>query len=332
MPEKRLSLEHAQELVAGILVANGASDANARVVARALILAEADGLKGHGLSRVPSYAEQARVGKVDGVAIPECAQIAPAVLMVDAKLGFAYPALDLATAELIPLAREHGVAVAGVRRSHHCGAMGLVVEKLADAGLIALMFANTPAAIAPWGGRRALFGTNPIACAFPRRGREPVVVDLSISTVARGAVLAAKQQGERIPAGWALDAAGQPTTDPEAALGGTMAPMGGAKGAALALMAEALAAGLTGSNYAFQASSFLDAEGPPPNVGQVLIAFAPARFGGADALDHFGVLFDAVSNEEGARLPGDRRRALRAKARAQGLVIPPSLFKQACGR
>ncbi|HUZ66025.1 MAG TPA: Ldh family oxidoreductase [Beijerinckiaceae bacterium] len=328
MPESRLSLEQAKAVVVRILVANRTSEANARSVARALVLAEADGLKGHGLSRVATYAEQARVGKVDGAATPVSARVAPSVLNVDAKFGFAYPALDLAVTELISLTPVQGVAAAAVQHSHHCGAMGLVVEKLAEAGLVALMFSNTPAAIAPWGGRRALFGTNPIACAFPQRGLPPVVIDLSISKVARGNILAAKQRGERIPADWAFDRVGQPTTDPDAALGGTMAPMGAAKGSALALMVETLAAGLTGSNYAFQASSFLDAEGAPPNVGQLLIAFAPECFGGQGAVDHIGVLFGAVSAEEGARLPGARRLALRARAQVEGIIVPPSMLAE----
>ena len=123
------------------------------------------------------------------------------------------------------------------------------------------MVANTPAAIAPWGGRRALFGTNPIACSFPRAGLPPVVIDLSLSKVARGQVLAAKTRGEPIPLGWAVDADGNPTTDPDAALAGTMLPMGDAKGTALALMVEALAAGLTGATFAGEASSFLDEAG-----------------------------------------------------------------------
>ena len=146
---------------------------------------------------------------------------------------------------------------------------------------MALLFANTPAAMAPWGGAQALLGTNPIAFACPLPGREPIVVDLSLSKVARGNILAAKQRGERIPEGWALDEAGQPTTDPDAALRGTMLPLGDAKGTALALMVELLAAGLTGATYAAEASSFLDAKGPPPGTGQLIVAFDPAALGGA---------------------------------------------------
>jgi (2R)-3-sulfolactate dehydrogenase (NADP+) len=186
------------------------------------------------------------------------------------------------------MARAAGIACAGITRSHHCGAAGHPVERLAQAGLVAMMFANTPGAIAPWGGAKAVFGTNPIAFACPLPGAAPIVVDLSLSKVARGNILAARQKGERIPAGWALDAAGAPTTDAEAALAGTMLPLGDAKGTALVLMVELLAAGLTGANFAADASSFLDDRGPPPGTGQLIVAFNPAAFGG-------GVFISAAS-------------------------------------
>jgi (2R)-3-sulfolactate dehydrogenase (NADP+) len=200
-----------------------------------------------------------------------------------------------------------------------------VVEQLAEAGLVAFMVANTPAAIAPWGGRRALFGTNPIACAFPRTSGAPVVVDLSLSKVARGQIVAAKARGEPIPEGWAVDAHGRATTDPDAALAGTMLPMGDAKGTALALMVEALAAGLTGAQYAFQASSFLDADGGPPATGQLLLAMQPGRLSGG-SLDHLEELFAAVEADDGARLAGARRLALRARATAEGIEVPDAIL------
>jgi (2R)-3-sulfolactate dehydrogenase (NADP+) len=224
------------------------------------------------------------------------------------------------------MARAAGIAGAAIRRSHHCGAAGHPVERLAEQGLVAVMFANTPAAIAPWGGSIPVFGTNPIAFACPLPGRAPAVIDLALSKVARGNILAAKQKDERIPQGWALDAAGQPTTDPDAALAGTMLPVGDAKGTALALMVELLAAGLTGANFAAEASSFLDAEGPPPGTGQLIIAFDPAAFGGSVA--RFGVLVASVESQPGARLPGTRRLAARRKAARDGLPVSDALWRE----
>src|SRR5690606_24030230 len=149
-------------------------EANARSVAAALAQAEVDGQKGHGLSRVPSYAAQARAGKVDGHAVPEVRQPRPGSLLIDARHGFAYPALDSAIARLPELAQSCGIAAAGITRSHHFGVAGRTVERLADWGLVALVFGNTPHAMAAWGGRRPIFGTNPIAFAAPQRSNPPV--------------------------------------------------------------------------------------------------------------------------------------------------------------
>jgi (2R)-3-sulfolactate dehydrogenase (NADP+) len=320
-----LTLTEAENLVAAALARCRTSGRNAASVARALVAAEADGLKGHGLSRVPSYAAQAKVGKVDGFAEPVLTRARPGLLAVDAAHGFAYPAIGAALVALPDVVRGSGIAAAAIRRSHHCGAAGHPVERLADQGLVAVMFANTPAAMAPWGGSRAVFGTNPIAFACPLPDRPPLVIDLSLSTAARGNILAAKQKGERIPEGWALDREGRPTTDPAAALQGTMVPLGGAKGTALALMVEFLAAGLTGATFAAEASSFLDAEGPPPGTGQLLIAFDPVAFGGPEAPGRFAALAAMIEGQPGARLPGTRRLAAREKAEVEGLSVSDTL-------
>jgi (2R)-3-sulfolactate dehydrogenase (NADP+) len=309
------------------LVRARTSEANAKSVARALVLAEADGLKGHGLSRAPMYAKQAKSGKVDGHATPSLTRRKPALIAVDAANGFAYPAIELAETTLPEIARSEGIAAASIHRSHHCGAAGHPVERLADAGLVAIMFVNTPSGIAPWGGSKAVFGTNPVAFACPLPGRAPLVIDLSLSKVARGNIMTAKQRGEKIPEGWALDAQGRPTTDPDAALAGTMVPMGDAKGTALALMVELLAAGLTGANFAAEASSFLDAEGPPPGTGQLIVAIDPAAFGG-NAVARFGVLAQSIEEQQGARLPGMRRLALRKKAQTEGIAVSDALMRE----
>jgi (2R)-3-sulfolactate dehydrogenase (NADP+) len=322
-----LTLAGAEELVIRTLTRCRTSEANARSVARALVAAEADGLKGHGLSRLPSYAAQAKVGKVDGTAEPVVTLPRPGIVAVDAAHGFAYPALGAAEQALPEVARRQGIAAAPIRRSHHCGVAGHPVERLAEHGLVALLFANTPAAIAPWGGRKALFGTNPFAFACPLPEAPPIVVDLSLSKVARGNILAAKQRGDPIPVGWALDETGEPTNDPEAALAGTMLPLGDAKGTALALMVELLAAGLTGANYAADASSFLDDKGGPPGTGQLLLALDPQAFG-ADALARFAALALAIEEQPGARLPGRRRLELRRKAEAEGLAVADALLKE----
>jgi (2R)-3-sulfolactate dehydrogenase (NADP+) len=322
-----LTLVQAEGLVVRTLTRCRTSIDNARSVARALIAAEADGLKGHGLSRAPMYAAQAKVRKVDGTFKPLATYPRPGLIAIDAGYGFAFPAIELAETELLSAARTQGLAAAAIRKSSHCGAAGHPVERLAEDGLVALMFVNTPGAMAPWGGSKALFGTNPVAFACPLPGRPPLVIDLSLSKVARGNVMTAKQRGKNIPEGWALDEMGQPTTDPDAALRGTMVPMGDAKGTALALMVELLAAGLTGANFAAEASSYLDAEGPPSGTGQLILAFDPAAFGG-DAPTRFGLLAQAIEAQPGARLPGMRRLKAREKAKAEGLTISDALVTE----
>ncbi|MBN9061279.1 MAG: sulfolactate dehydrogenase [Rhizobiales bacterium 65-9] len=319
------SLQEAGAWAAAAFERHGASGDNARSVARALVAAEADGLKGHGLSRMPTYLAMLRNGKVDGRARPVATRPKPGVLAVDAAFGFAYPAIDLALSQLPDIARAQGIVAAPVVRSNHCGAAGLPCEALARRGLVALLFANTPGAIAPWGGDRPVFGTNPIAFAAPLANRDPVVIDLAVSKVARGPIVAARQKGETIPEGWALDSAGRPTTDPAAALAGTMVPLGDAKGAALALMVEVLAGCLVGANLAFEASSFIDGDGPPPATGQLILAIDPASFGHDRFAERIGALAAAIEAQAGARLPGARRLALRRKAEREGLAIPPEI-------
>lgn len=323
-----LPIDEAMRRVVGVLEACGASAANAASVARALIGAELAGQGGHGLRRLPAYAAQARSGKVDGKAVPRVMLTRPGAVHIDAMHGFAYPALDLAIKELSVIAPAQGIAIGGIMRSHHAGAAGLVVERLADIGLVGLMFTNSPAAMAPWGGSRALFGTNPIAFACPVQGDAPIVVDLSLSKVARGRIMAASQNGQAIPEGWAFDRDGQTTTDATAALAGTMAPVGDAKGTALAMMVELLCAGLTGANYASEQTSFFDAEGAPPGTGQTVIAIDPNAFGQINAIARFGELAAAVGETAGARVPGRRRRDVRSRYERDGIPIDPALLAE----
>ena len=321
-----VSREEAVELIVDALLASNVSEVNATSVAKALVAAEVDGQRGHGFSRVVAYAAQARSGKVDGHAEPEVTWTAPAFLSVDAKNGFAFPAIDRAIEELAVLAPDTGIAAAAITRSHHCGQLSAHVERLAECGCLALMVSNTPKAMAPWGGIAPLFGTNPIAFAAPRENGLPLVIDLSLSKVARGKVMAAKQRGEPIPEGWALDASGNPTTDPKEALQGSMIPAGDAKGAALALIVEILAGSLTGARYSHEASSFFDAEGEPPGVGHLIIAIHAGKVAGATFPGRLDVLLSAICEQEGARLPGERRLKQRAMCDKDGVTVPPHLL------
>lgn len=316
----RLSLGEARELIGRALRASGVSAAAAESVAAALVAAEAEGQVGHGFSRLEDYAAQVRSGKVNPDADVTVEAVLPAALLVDADHGFAYPAMDRAIAEGAKVAERLGTASMAITRSHHCGALSVQVEKLARHGLVGMMFANAPAAIAPWGAKTPVFGTNPIAFAAPRSSGTPLVIDLSLSRVARGKVMHAKKSGTTIPDNWALDVEGNPTTDPEAALKGSMLPIGEAKGTALALMVEILSAVMTGAVLSTGASSFFDADGPPPGVGQFMIAMKPQS---ADAFtSRIETLLSNITALDGARLPGARRIEAIAKAEREGIAVP----------
>lgn len=322
----RLTLEELHELTARALVAAGTLRETANVVADALVAAEADGQPGHGISRLASYADQVRSGKVDGRVRPSATRPARAAVAVDARCGFAYPAIAMGAELGAEVAAECGIAALVIGNSHHSGMAGYHVEGLARRGLVTLAFSNSPAAIAPQGGGRPLFGTNPIAFACPRAGSDPLVIDLSLSKVARGKVMVAAKAGEAIPEGWAVDPDGHPTTDARAALAGAMLPIGDAKGAALAMMVEILATCLSGANFGFEASSFFDAEGPAPRVGQFFILLSPDAVGAPGFADRVEALCAAVLAQDGTRLPGDRRYEARRRAEREGVVLPDALF------
>lgn len=326
-PTRTLPLAEAEALIARALRAADAGPAAAASTARALTRAEADGHGGHGLSRVPSYAAQSLSGKVDGHAVPTIARIAPAALRVDAGHGFAFPAFDLLLPDLAALAAEAGIAVGTIIRSHHFGVAGAHAEALANMGRVALVFGNAPKAMAPWGSTTSLLGTNPIAFAAPMPSGPPLVIDLATSAVARGKILAARESGAAsIPEGWALGPDGRPTTDPATALAGTVAPAGGAKGAALALMVEVLSACLAGGSLGAEASSLFDDKGPAPDLAQTVIAMDPGTLSGGVFAARMTALAAAYAAAEGARLPGLRRLDNRARAEAEGVTVPASLL------
>ncbi len=325
----KLSEKEAWDLAFNALTKSNTSDSNAKEVADALINAEFDGQSGHGLSRIPSYVEQLISGKVAGNVSPSILGINGGVIRIDANHGFAFPAISLAISEITNACKKYGIAAASISRSHHFGQAGRHVEKLAERGLIGLMFGNTPKAIPPWGGSKALFGTNPIAFSSPREDAAPLVVDLSLSKVARGKVMVANQQNEKIPVGWAIDDEGKPTTNPKKALAGAMLPIGDAKGSALALMVEILAAGLTGSNFGFEASSFLNAEGDSPGVGQLIIAIDPSFFSDKGFGGRTETIINAILEQPSTRLPGDKRLEKRkAREKSEKITISKELYEK----
>lgn len=317
------------QLAAGALRAAGASPLQAETTARALVAADMQGLASHGTSRVQMYAAHLRHGRVDGQAKPVVTSTRPAAALVDAADGFAFPACELAVGEAVARARECGIAIAAVTNSHHFGAAAYHLEAVAQAGMVGLAMGNSPAAMPFAGGRRAIFGTNPVAACFPRQDDAPLMIDLSLSEVARGKIMLAAQQGKSIPLGWALDRDGQPTTDAQAALQGSMLPAGGNKGAMLALIVELLVTALTGASFGAEADSFFVDAGNRPRLGQAFIAIDPGALAGRDTYyTRLEALLQAMLADDGVRLPGSRRQALAASAQAQGVQIAAATLEQ----
>jgi (2R)-3-sulfolactate dehydrogenase (NADP+) len=300
----------------------------ARSTADALIAAEAEGLAGHGLSRVALYCDHLRQGRADGKARPRLVARKGGTCLVDARGGLAFPACALAVKQAITRGRRYGIAFAGITNSHHFGAAAYHLAPVAEAGLVGLAFTNSPAAINAWGGRRPFYGTNPIAAIFPRKNAAPVIVDLSLTEVLRGKIMLHAKEGKPIPLGWAVDKDGNPTTDARAALTGSLFAIGGVKGTMLALIVELLCVALTGAAFSFENDSYFE-PGNKPRIGHSILVIDPGALAGSECyFSRLEALIETMLADEGVRLPGARRHLAMAKARASGLEIPDTLYRQ----
>ena len=305
----------------------GAHSKMAEAAARHLVRAEEQGLPTHGMSRVPFYCAMLRNGRADGAAHPVMAAERAGTCLIDNRDALPYVSVQWAVGEALQRARRNGIGLAGIRNSAHAGVLGIHLEPVAAAGLVGFAFTNSPAAIPAWGGKRALFGTNPVAGIFPRAGKDPLVIDLALTTVVRGKIMMAMRRGERIPEGWALDRDGKPTTDPKEAIErGSLFPIGGAKGATLALMFELICASLTGAALGPEADSFFSEEGNKPRIGQVFIAVDPPA-GAEKYSERVEALVKLMVADPEVRLPGARRFAAQ-KAAARGIDVPDELLAQ----
>ncbi len=301
-----VALAEIERVVQAALVAHGADAFPAAEVARAVARAEALGNRICGLYYLESYCQQLKSGRVKGRAVPSVQALRPAAIQVDAQFGFAQPAFAYGLAPAIDAAGRFGVATLAVAHAHTCTALGYFTEQIAQAGFIGLGFTNASPIVAPPGGRTRTIGTNPMAFSVPDgQGGLAMQFDQSTTTVALGKITMAKAAGERIPEGWAVDADGQPTTDPEAALKGSLVSVGGHKGWGFGLMVEILAAAMTGSVLSRDVQPLKAPEGPPHDLGQFYILIDP---GSADAFaDRIKDLAEAVARDPGARMPGQNR-------------------------
>lgn len=305
MPD--VSLDKIEMLTRAALERHGAAGWVAGEVAHAVRKAEAVGNKICGLYYLESYCQQLQTGRVKGDVEPVVSRPKPGAVMVDAKFGFAQAAFARALPEAVKAVQECGVASLAVGHAHTCTALGYFTEQIAQAGYIGLGMTNASSIVAPPGGRTRVIGTNPVAFSVPDgKGGIGMQFDQSTTTVALGKITMAKAAGESIPEGWAVDAGGNPTTDPEAALKGSLVSMGGYKGWGFGLMAELLTAGLTASVTSRDVAALKTPEGAPHDLGQYYLLMDPGMSGAF--FNRLEQVADAVALDEGARMPGQGRR------------------------
>jgi delta1-piperideine-2-carboxylate reductase len=325
--EVRLSLDEVRALALQCLVINGCDEENAGAIAANMTLAERDICSSHGLFRLPWHAHSLKSGKANGQARPRLEHLAPGVIKVHGDRGFAPLGHAVGRQPLIEAARLNGIAAMAYVDMYHIAALWPETEALALEGLIAFAFtASLPYVAAP-GGTKPIFGTNPMAFAWPRKDRPPVVFDQASAAMARGEIMIAGRDGRELPPGVGIDSEGRPTRDPKAVLEGAQLPFGGYKGASLALMIELLAGPLIGDFLSIEAEEDDAGAGAAPHGGELILALDPRRFGDPEfCLDHAEKLFAAITAEGRSRLPGDRRVENRTKTAIEGVTIPRSLY------
>ncbi|OJD18010.1 hypothetical protein AJ78_01967 [Emergomyces pasteurianus Ep9510] len=269
----------ADTFVRNLLEKYGAPAQTAAIVAKCLVEADLRGVDSHGINRIPSYLNRIRQGVLNPTATPSVDQITPVVARVDGQNGFGFVAAHVAMDRAIAMAKDYGIGMVSVMHSNHFGMSASFVKQALDADMMSLVFTNSSPALPAWGGREKLMGVSPIACGAPAGGKSgvPFILDMAPSVAARGKIYKAQRRGEQLPEGWALDENGAPTTDPDAALKGTMLPMGGPKGSGLAIMMDVFSGVLSGSAFAGHVTGPYDPS-KEADVGHFMVAIKPDLF------------------------------------------------------
>jgi len=308
----------------------GCDHENADAVAAVMAAADGDGCASHGVFRLAGYLASLKSGKVDGKARPSVTSLAPAVVKIDGRGGFAPLVMKAARDALAPLARGQGIAAATLVNVHHFSALWVDVEPLVETGLAAMCFTAYMPSVAPAGARKPFFGTNPMAFGWPRADGGTLIFDQASAAMARGEIMIAAREGHTVPLGTGIDKAGNQTTDPKEILQGAQLPFGGYKGSSLAMMVELLAAGLIGQPFSFEAGEEDNRDGGPPRGGVLLLAMDPQKFGDAEGwLQHSESFLQRLSGLDDVRLPGARRAANRARIAREGARLPAKLWTDA---
>lgn len=317
-----VSFDHLVDLLSRVFLNAGVPPENSRILGINCASCERDGAHSHGVFRIPGYLGSLNSGWVDGAAVPLVHDLGAAFIRVDARNGFAQPALEKARPLLIEKVRNAGVAVLAIRDSHHFSALWPDVEPFAMEGLVALTFVAGSASVVPFGGTKPVYGTNPFAFAAPVAGLPPIVFDQASSSMANGEVRIAAREGRALPPDSGIDREGRPTVDPNAVLdGGALLTFGGHKGASIALLVEVMAAALTGGHFSAEVDFAGHDGAETPKTGQLFIALDPT-FGGNSAFPSRTLqLVNRVREAGQVRLPGDRRLAARLAAEKDGIPL-----------
>lgn len=321
MKSTTMTVSEIKSLATETLLANGCDQPNADAIAENMAGAERAGSPSHGLFRLVGHVTNLRNGRANGKAVPELEGVSPSALRVNGDGGFTPLAHKVGLDPLAGLTREMGVGVLAITRTLHYAALWPETCVLAEQGLAAIAMTSSPPFVAPAGGTKPFFGTNPMSFAWPREGAVPMVWDQASSVTARGEIMMHKMHGEPAPDGAGIDASGQPTTDPDAILTGAQLPFGGYKGNSIALMIDLMAGPLIGEVCSFEAGPPNNTLGGPSLGGEIIIAFDPARLGGTGAVAHGERMFEELLAQGGTRVPGGRRGALRDKADRDGVDV-----------
>lgn len=325
-----ISVAEATELSLEILRRTGLSAAQCDAVADVVMRAQRDDCHSHGLYRLIGCVQSIDIGRINKSASPKVLNVAPGVVKVDADHGFSSLAYQAGIGLVIEKARAQGLAALAINNCYHFSALWPEIEPLAEEGLAAMALTPSHAWVAPAGGFKPAFGTNPFAFAWPRPGHRPFVFDFATSATARGEIELHRRAGLPIPTGLAVDQSGEATTDATEALKGAMLTFGGHKGSALSAMVELLAGPLIGDMLSLESKEADGGAGAAPLHGELIIVIDPAVFlGGAlDAnLARAERLFDAIT-DQGARLPSQRRYEARERTARSGVTIPLPLYRE----
>lgn len=324
----RLSLDDVHALSMEALTANGADQENAEAVTHFMWAAERDSCHSHGLFRLPGYVASLKSGKVNGKSQPTTKDLAAASIRVDGDNGYAPMALKVGRQPLIDRARETGIAALAITNTYHFSALWVETAAIAEQGLVSIAMTSAQPMVAPAGGTKKLFGTNPLSFAWPRADKPPMVFDMATAAMARGEIQVAAREGHTVHDGAGVDKDGNPTNDPNAILEGAQLAFGGTKGALLALMVELMAGPMLGAPFSVEQKAGDNGDGGPATGGEFMLAIDPVILSGnPDVLAHGEKLFDALLAQPGTRLPAERRYQVRPENEKTGIEIPTKLYE-----